>query len=55
MQIFAIMAVLSVVGDLVQFRELFSATGYNSADDRGLLFRLGQHDELEIVEVTWPD
>lgn len=43
-----------VAGDLVQHRELFSATGYNSADDPTLLFGLGQHDHVDLVEVTWP-
>ena len=44
-----------VVGKLQQFRELYSATGYNSADDPTLLFGLGQHDHVDLVEVTWPN
>jgi hypothetical protein len=43
-----------VVGALVQHRELFSATDYNSADDPTLLFGLRGHDEADLVEVTWP-
>lgn len=43
-----------VTDDLTEFRELFSATGYNSADDPMLLFGLGQHDQVDLVEVTWP-
>lgn len=30
-----------------------TATGYNSADDPTLLFGIGEHDEAEVVEVTW--
>jgi hypothetical protein len=41
-----------VVGDLAQHRELFSATGYNSADDPTLLFGLRGHDEADLVEVS---
>ena len=42
-----------VAGDLEQHRELYSATGYNSADDPTLLFGLGQRDAVNLVEVTW--
>ena len=44
-----------LAGDLQQHRELFSATGYNSADDPTMLVGLAQHDEADIVEVTWPN
>lgn len=43
-----------VAGALVQHRELFSATGYNSADDPTLLFGLGARNQANLVEVTWP-
>ena len=43
-----------VAGDLEQHRELFSATGYNSADDPTLIFGLGRRDQADLVEVTWP-
>ena len=43
-----------VAGDLEQFRELFSATGYNSADDATLIFGLGSHRHVDLIEVTWP-
>ncbi|MDH3510429.1 MAG: CRTAC1 family protein [Gammaproteobacteria bacterium] len=43
-----------VACNLEQHRELFSATGYNSADDPTLLFGLGRHNEADLVEVTWP-
>lgn len=43
-----------VAGILEQHRELFSATGYNSADDPTLLFGLGARDKVNLVEVTWP-
>lgn len=44
-----------VAEELVQHRELFSATGYNSADDPTLIFGLGDRDHVDLVEVTWPD
>ena len=43
-----------VAGELEQYRELFSATGYNSADDPTLIIGLGEHDKVDLVEVTWP-
>lgn len=43
-----------VAGDLQQYRELFSATGYNSADDATLIFGLGPRSQVDLIEVTWP-
>jgi len=43
-----------VAGDLEQVRELFSANGYNSADDPTLIFGLGKRDSVDSIEVFWP-
>ena len=43
-----------IAGDLDQIRELYSSTGYNSVDDPALIFGLGDREQVERVEVTWP-
>lgn len=46
--------VVVVAGDLVQTRELYSATGYNSQDDPTLNFGLGRRKHVDSIEVIWP-
>jgi hypothetical protein len=46
---------VDVADDLVQHRKLFSATGYNSADDPTLLIGLAHHHKVELIEITWPN
>ncbi|MXW74388.1 MAG: CRTAC1 family protein [Chromatiales bacterium] len=44
-----------VSGDLVQWREIFSSTGYNSVDDPAPIFGLGARDGVDRVDVCWAD
>jgi hypothetical protein len=41
-------------GDLVQYQELTSAHGYNSANDTTLIFGLGNRSKVDEIEVRWP-
>jgi hypothetical protein len=43
-----------VAGDLVQIDEVHSGRGYQSHYGTRLHFGLGQHDQLDRVEVRWP-
>lgn len=43
-----------VAGELVQYREHTSAHGYNSGNDPRLLFGLGDAQQVDYIEVTWP-
>ncbi|MEC9375335.1 MAG: CRTAC1 family protein [Pseudomonadota bacterium] len=43
-----------VAGELVQYREHTSSHGYNSGNDPRLLFGLGQKEQIDLIEVTWP-
>ena len=42
-------------GDLVQWREIFSSTGYNSVDEPAPIFGLGARDSVDRVDVCWAD
>ena len=42
-------------GDLVQWREIFSSTGYNSVDEPAPIFGLGSRDSVDRVDVCWAD
>ena len=42
-------------GDLVQWREIFSSTGYNSVDEPAPIFGLGDRDSVDRVDVCWAD
>ena len=42
-------------GDLVQWREIFSSTGYNSVDEPAPIFGLGSRDSVNRVDVCWAD
>ena len=42
-------------GDLVQWREIFSSTGYNSVDEPAPIFGLGSHESVDRVDVCWAD
>ena len=44
-----------VSGDLVQWREIFSSTGYNSVDEPAPIFGLGNRDGVDRVDVCWAD
>ena len=44
-----------VSGDLVQWREIFSSTGYNSVDEPAPIFGLGSRDSVDRVDVCWAD
>ena len=44
-----------VSGDLVQWREIFSSTGYNSVDEPAPVFGLGSRDSVDRVDVCWAD
>ena len=44
-----------VAGDLVQWREIFSSTGYNSVDEPAPIFGLGSRDSVDRVDVCWAD
>ena len=44
-----------VSGDLVQWREIFSSTGYNSVDEPAPVFGLGGRDGVDRVDVCWAD
>ncbi len=44
-----------VSGDLVQWREIFSSTGYNSVDEPAPIFGLGGRDRVDRVDVCWAD
>jgi len=44
-----------VSGDLVQWREIFSSTGYNSVDEPAPVFGLGSRDGVDRVDVCWAD
>ena len=44
-----------VSGDLVQWREIFSSTGYNSVDEPAPIFGLGSRDAVDRVDVCWAD
>ena len=46
--------VVVTAGDLVQTREIYSSTGYNSMDDATLIFGLGPRNAVDKVEVIWP-
>lgn len=43
-----------VAGDLVQYQELTSAHGYNSANDQVVSFGLGSRSKVDEVEIRWP-
>jgi len=42
-----------VSGDLVQWREIFSSTGYNSVDEPAPIFGLGSRASVDRVDVCW--
>ena len=42
-------------GDLVQWREIFSSTGYNSVDEPAPIFGLGARGSVDRVDVCWAD
>ena len=42
-------------GDLVQWREIFSSTGYNSVDEPAPIFGLGPRESVDRVDVCWAD
>ena len=42
-------------GDLVQWREIFSSTGYNSVDEPAPIFGLGSRESVDRVDVCWAD
>ncbi len=42
-------------GDLVQWREIFSSTGYNSVDEPAPIFGLGARVSVDRVDVCWAD
>ncbi len=44
-----------VSGDLVQWREIFSSTGYNSVDEPAPIFGLGNRESVDRVDVCWAD
>ena len=44
-----------VSGDLIQYREIFSSTGYNSVDDPAPVFGLGARDSVDRVDICWPN
>ena len=44
-----------VSGDLVQWREIFSSTGYNSVDEPAPVFGLGSREGVDRVDVCWAD
>jgi len=46
--------VIVAAGDLIQTRELYSATGYNSQDDPTLNFGLARQTQVDFIEVIWP-
>ena len=46
--------VIVTAGNLVQTRELYSATGYNSQDDPTLNFGLARKKHVDSIEVIWP-
>lgn len=46
--------VVATSGDLVQTREIYSSTGYNSEDDQTIIFGLGQNDKVDRIDVIWP-
>ena len=43
-----------VAGDLIQVKEVRSAYSYCSANDLRVHFGLGQHAQVDTVEITWP-
>lgn len=43
-----------VAGDLVQYHELTSAHGYNSASDQVVTFGLGARTKVDEIEIRWP-
>ncbi|WP_347246085.1 CRTAC1 family protein [Thermogutta sp.] len=43
-----------VAGDLVQYDEVHSGRGYQSDWGRRLHFGLREHNEAQLIEVTWP-
>ena len=43
-----------VSGDMIQVREIASATGYNSADDQRAHFGLKNKPQVDSIEVTFP-
>lgn len=44
-----------VAGGLTLLREHTSAHGYNSTNDPTLMFGLGGHENIDLIEVIWPD
>ncbi len=44
-----------VSGDLIQWREIFSSTGYNSVDEPAPIFGLGERASVDRVDVCWAD
>ena len=46
--------VIVTADDLVQTKEIYSATGYNSQNDQTLIFGLGKRDEVDKIEIVWP-
>jgi hypothetical protein len=46
--------VIVTAGNLVQTREVYSSTGYNSVDDPRLNFGLGDRDRVDLIQVIWP-
>jgi hypothetical protein len=44
-----------VTGDLTQHREHNSAHGYNSANDLRLHFGLAGKEEIDLIEIIWPN
>ena len=42
-------------GDLVQWREIFSSTGYNSVDEPAPIFGMGERASVDRVDVCWAD
>ena len=44
-----------VAGDLTQHREHNSAHGYNSANDLRLHFGLAGKEEIDLIEIIWPN
>lgn len=44
-----------LAGNLSQIREHTSAHGYNSTNDPVLMFGIGEEEDIDLIEVTWPN